>query len=80
MRGMPRRAWPCRRDDGRDWTVLAVRDDDAPIGGIDGRPHVFAAEPEGPWTVRFLRIQLTGTGVLALDQVAVTGPEQPETP
>ncbi len=61
--------------DVHDWQILAERDTDAPFGSAlgGGGPHVFKpAETDGPWRVRGLRIQRTGHGVLALDQVEVT--------
>ena len=61
--------------DVHDWQILAERDTDAPFGSAlgGGGPHVFKpAVTDGPWRVRGLRIQRTGHGVLALDQVEVT--------
>ncbi len=58
--------------DGRDWALLAEREDEAPIGGIDGAPHRFRPAAR-PWELRFLRVQ-SGLPVLALDQVEMFAP------
>ena len=57
--------------DGVDWMLLAERDGDGPIGGLDGHAHRFMAGPQ-PWQARRLRLQ-SGTGLLSLDQIEIFG-------
>lgn len=57
--------------DGQNWTVLNIRDEDTPFGGVIGHPYEW--RPTSPVRLRFFRIQLLGRNYLHLDQVQIFG-------